>query len=359
MKLTFNTFKKALIFSLFAGLFLGLQAAPRVVGFYPYWAQYSQFKAENLKTDYYTHIHYGYFKPVAGGTIEMADLADTENLKALSTLCKNKGIKLVLTIGGSGMSDDFAPIASDNVSRAAFISNVQKLIEEWGAAGVELSWSGVTADQKDSYAQILKDLSSALKADAAKPILAVTVPWNPESATGYDAEALKLVDYVSIQNLEMMDESNEVVIPHSSLPTTQAAIDYWAGLGLAKDKILLNAPLFGKSYMGADKLGAPHQGVGSGNEGYLTWKELMAKFDGADYKVEFDAATSSEFAIGNGEIIVFNGIPSLKALAEVIKNQGLGGVVVNDVASDDEHAIISLQVTLMQVLKPEMEFKKK
>ena len=70
-------------------------------------------------------------------------------------------------------------------------------------------------------------------------------------------------------------------------------------------------------------------------------------------------ACKPQAPVGNGEIIVFNGIPSLKALAEVIKNQGLGGVVVNDVASDDEHAIISLQVTLMQVLKPEMDFKKK
>ena len=85
----------------------------------------------------------------------------------------------------------------------------------------------------------------------------------------------------------------------------------------------------------------------------------MTKFDSPDYKVSFDEATKSEVAVSDMESIVFMGIPSVKALSEVVKNNGYAGVAAYDLSQDHHEPLVSLLVTIGLELRPDVNYKSK
>ena len=83
----------------------------------------------------------------------------------------------------------------------------------------------------------------------------------------------------------------------------------------------------------------------------------MGKFDTPDYKVTFDEGSKSEVAVSESESIVFMGIPSVKAVAENVKNEGMAGVAVYDLSQDHHEPIVSLLVTIGLQIRPEVSYK--
>ena len=130
-----------------------------------------------------------------------------------------------------------------------------------------------------------------------------------------------------------------------------------ADAGIQKSLLVPVVYFYGKSFLGATGFGSSHQGTGSGNEGYLPYKELMSKFDTPDYKVSFDSDSQSEIAVSKEEAIVFMGIPSVKAVAVNVKNNGYAGVAVYDVSQDHHEPIVSVLVTIGLELRPGVNYK--
>ena len=114
--------------------------------------------------------------------------------------------------------------------------------------------------------------------------------------------------------------------------------------------------LYGKAFAGASGLGSSHQGIGSGNEGFLAYKELMSKFETPDYKVSFDESSASEVAVSNSETIVFSGIPSMKVMSNMVKDNDWAGIAVYDLSQDHNEPLVSLMVTIGLVLRPDVNY---
>ena len=53
-------------------------AADKVIGFYPYWSQYSQFYAKDIRYNLVTDSHYMSIAPSADGTVAFADEYDAD-----------------------------------------------------------------------------------------------------------------------------------------------------------------------------------------------------------------------------------------------------------------------------------------
>ena len=128
--------------------------------------------------------------------------------------------------------------------------------------------------------------------------------------------------------------------------------------------LLLNlipiAPFYGKTFFKAKGLGSAHEGAGSGNDGVLPYKDILAKFGKKEaYNVSFDDASQSEVAVGAEECIVFNGVPSMQAIAKTVKDNGYGGVAAFDISGDHKEPIVSLLVSIGQILRPDVNYKKK
>ena len=170
---------------------------------------------------------------------------------------------------------------------------------------------------------------------------------------------LRLNEGVAVTLSALPEKESSELKPNQSVTVFEEAMNTLSSKGVEKDKLVPVVLFYSKSFTGAKGLGEAQTGIGSGNEGILSYKELMAKFDTPDYQVTFDEASKSEVAVSDMESIVFMGIPSVKALAETVKNEGYAGVAAYDLSQDHTEPIVSLLVTIGLELRPDVNYKPK
>ena len=91
---------------------------------------------------------------------------------------------------------------------------------------------------------------------------------------------------------------------HSSMEMAKGNVAYWTGRGLPKNKIVLGVPFYGYGF-----------GKAFRNNGYA-FSEITTQFPG------------SESLDQVGETIWYNGIPTIRAKAKYVLEEGLGGVMI-------------------------------
>ena len=329
-------------------------AADKVVGFYPYWSQYSQFYPKDIRYNTVTDIHYVGLAAGEDGSVAFADENDAENFKTLVQMSKENNVKLVVSVGGMENEANLKAIASSEELLPTFVSNMGSWLSENGGDGVELDWQNLTAEDAEDYAKMVNALVDGL---SGATVTAVVYPAAGMEA--YNAEALNRLSYVDVFMADQMNEESSEVVPNQSATSVDEALGKVKEAGVNSDLLVPVIFLYGKSFTGAKGLGTSHQGTGSGNEGYLSYAELMGKFDSPEYTVTFDEDSKSEVAVSDAETIVFMGIPSVKAVAEQVKSEGMGGVAVYDLSQDHHEPIVSLLVTIGLQLRPEVNYKPK
>ena len=332
-----------------------LFAAEFQVGtYFPNWLQYSQFTPDDVRYEFLTHIHYGYFIPSEdGSSITNSDENDNPNFEKLASLSKEKKVSLTVNVGGVGNEEAMKAVASSEEARAALAEAAKSLVDQYGLAGIEIDWIPAEEEEYASWGALVTAL-----ADAGVNVSA-TVAGSSDAAKLYPADALAKLTTAMVMLTDQMSEEESSVKPNSDFSYAQEVLKAYAEAGISSGNVVPVVPMYGKTFLGATGLGSSHQGSGSGNEGYLTYKELMNVFDAPDYQVTFDEATQSEVAVSSSETIVFNGIPSMKSLATFVKDNGFGGMALYDISGDHKAPIVSLLVTVGQVLRPEIKYNAK
>jgi spore germination protein YaaH len=333
-----------------AALVAAAVAAPfRVVGYFPYWAQFSQFMPKDVRYQFVTHIHYASLAPAEDGSIAFADDTDAPQFEELAKRAAENNVALIASIGGFEVEGNLKAIAEDDSKLSAFCDAAAEWVEKYNLGGVELDWQNATADDAAALGKLVGALKSKL---SSKEVAVLTY----SSSMDAYSDALNQADYVVMMVGDQMSESESSVKPNLSKQDIEGAVSSLAGKGVSKDKIVPVVTLYGKSFAGASGLGSSHQGIGSGNEGFIPYKELMKKFEAPDYKVSFDEASASEVAVSDGETIVFSGIPSLKAICGMVKDEGLAGIAAYDLSQDHKESIVSLMVTIGLQLRPGVDY---
>jgi len=324
-------------------------AQNQVIGYFPYWAQYSQYRPADIHFERISEIRYASLMPVSDGSLTWMDEMDAANFDSLSREAAKHNIPFVAVIGGMDATEVFAAIAADESLRSTFAKAVVEWVNRYNLAGVELDWQGLVSDDTGKFSALFSEVKNALSGRS------VGVAVYPASADAY-GEVLKSADFVTVFVGNQMSVDSATVRPNLSLSDVSTAMNLFTEKGVNKVKLSVVISLSGMSFSGASGLGSSHQGAGSGNEGFLSYKDLMTRFETPDYKVSFDEISSSEVAVGNGETIVFSGIPSVKAISSWVKDNGFGGVALYDLSEDHPEAIVSLFVTAGQVLRPEVNY---
>lgn len=337
--------------SLFVALCLTslIFAQNQVIGYFPYWAQYSQYKPADIHFERVSELRYASLMPVSDGSITWVDEMDAANFDSLSQKATEHNVPLVAVVGGMDATEAFIAIATDESLRSTFAKAVAEWVNRYNLAGVELDWQGLASNNTEKFSALFSEIKKTLSGKS------VGVAVYPASADAY-GEVLKSADFVTVFIGNQMSVDSATVRPNLSLSDVSAAMNLFADKGVNKAKLSVVVSLSAMSFSGASGLGSSHQGAGSGNEGFLSYKDLMTRFDTPDYKVSFDEASSSEVAVGNGETIVFSGIPSVKTISSWIKDNDFGGVALYDISEDHPEAIISLFVTAGQVLRPGVSY---
>lgn len=326
-------------------------AADKVIGYFPYWSQYSQFYPKDIRYNTVTHIHYVSLMPAEDGSVALPDENDMQNFESLAQLTAENGVKLVVSVGGMEAEGILKAIAGSDELLPTFVSNVKNWVDEHKANGIELDWQNLTADDAADFAKMAGAFQDAFSGSIVACTMYPLVAMEP-----YTADVMNKFSYIDVFMPDQMNEDNSSLVPNQGGKFISETLDKAVGAGISKDLLAPVVYFYGKSFMGATGFGSSHQGTGSGNEGYLPYKELMGKFDTPDYKVSFDEDSQSELAVSSSEAIVFMGIPSVKAVAQNVKSEGYAGVAVYDVSQDHHEPIVSILVTIGLQLRPEVNY---
>jgi GH18 family chitinase len=97
---------------------------------------------------------------------------------------------------------------------------------------------------------------------------------------------------------------------HSSMAFAKENVEYWLKRGLPKSKVVLGVPFYGYGFGEAFK------------KGDFPYSRIVAEYPGAEYVDQI------------GNTIWYNGIPTIKAKAKYVKDEGLGGVMIWSLDSD-------------------------
>ena len=338
--------KKFLFFVFFAAVF-AFAANPKVIGYFPSWAQYSQFAPSDVRYGFLSEIRYCCLVP-SGSELLFADESDKANFIELVKLSKANNVRIIVSVGGIGNES-----AMQEASASAFEQASGNFAKEYGIDGFELDGGAVDLNGAKKVAELAKALADAGVA------VSLALPGEASLAEAVSGIANKL-EAVSLWFTDQMNANESAVKPNSNTAENINILAAFAGAGVAKEKLVAIVPFYGRTFEGAKSLGSSFTGIGSGNEGVLQYKELMGKFgDAKAYSVSLDNASQSEIAVSERELIVFNGIPSMQAIAKAVRDNGYGGVAVFDISGDHREPIISLLVSIGQILRPEVNYKKK
>ena len=271
--------------------------AQRVVGYMPYWAG----DANLIQYSKLTHINYAFALPNADGSIK--PISEVAKLQTIVTRAHAAGAKVLIAIGGWSdngelLDSRFEQLAGNATSRARFVSAAMSLVATYNLDGVDIDWEYPDQGQSsNNYDLLMTALSDQLKPQGKLLSAAVTASYN---GGGVSLTALSKMDYVNI----MAYDENE--FQHSTFDFAVASLNYWAGRGVAKNKLNLGVPFYGK------------QG------GEVSYATLLSR--GADPNADVFGS------------IGYNGLVTMKRKAQYVKDQGYGGIMIWELSEDVTNA---------------------
>jgi chitinase len=322
-----------------------------LMGYYPNWSHYSGFTADKVPYDYLTHILYAFYITDNSGNLTNSDPLDGANLKELIRLGHEKDVKILLSIGGASQSEGFKAVVASPSTRANFIKNCLKLADEFKFDGIDLDWEFPAEGDADNQLKLHREMRAALDKQPRKILFTAAVAATDWFGKWSHDETFHLLDYLNVMSYDYMGTWEKLVIPNSGMDLSKESMAYYEKRGIPRNKLVMGAAFYGKSFDGGTGMGSAFEGKGSGNDGIWQWKDLLIQLKAAPYKVAWDEKTQSEYAIGNEEIIVFNGIPSQRVRGEYVRNSDYAGVMLWDLNGDVPDIRKSLLVSLYRGLR--------
>ncbi|MBN2667665.1 MAG: T9SS type A sorting domain-containing protein [Bacteroidales bacterium] len=181
--------KLSLVFTLLINVSVNAQnLCKEVVGYFPNWQWYDRNKVVNPQTiqyEKYNILNYAFFSPQSDGHIIATDEWADDNLllgtpiwypvetndftTSVVYLAHEANVKIVPSIGGWTLSNNFPSIAADPVKRAVFVNDCMQLIDEYQFDGIDIDWeypgfaehNGTAAD-KTNFTILMQDIRDAL-----------------------------------------------------------------------------------------------------------------------------------------------------------------------------------------------------
>ena len=270
--------------------------AQRTVGYMPYWAgDVTQIQYSKL-----THINYAFALPTTSGSIKAID--DPARFRSLVSLAHASNVKVLISIGGWSdggipLNGTFETLAASTSTRTTFINAAMSLVSTYNLDGVDIDWEYPTSGQNSSnYDLLMSGLYDQLK--PMSKLLTAAVSADSYNSGGVSLTAISKMDFVNV----MAYDANSY--DHSTYAFAVSALNYWVGRGVAKSKLNLGVPFYGKS----------------ASNGEIAFSTILASGG---------SSTQDTF---NG--IGYNGIPTMKQKAQYVKDNGYGGLMIWQLTED-------------------------
>jgi len=287
------------------------QAEHRVVAYVPNWVDLVKF-SETIEYGKLTHINIAFENPKNAE----GDLSFSKKNEVLIKKAKENNIKILVSIGGGAASGNKALQARyfeliSDAQREAFASKLADYVETHGFDGLDVDIEGPSINQ--DYGAFIEAVAKVLKPKGKLLTCALSQGYGGDKVKN---ETLEHFDFVNIMAYDGAGSwSPNSPGQHSSLAYAKSNVKFWLDKGLPKSKAVLGVPFYGYGFGEAFRKSS------------YAYDEILLKHPGAE-KVDQIGST-----------IWYNGIPTIKAKAQHVVDEGLGGVMIwsldNDVKGEN------------------------
>jgi len=303
---------------------------PRVVGYYPGWMK-TKLPATAVKFEYITHINHAFAWPLANGDIAAYSEITHPDLIAAT---HQAGRKILISLGGWGQSEGFAPMSADSSVRKKFVQNLIAFCETRGYDGADFDWEfPENATQRANLTTLIKEVRQAFNQTHPEWLLtmvAVASNWN-----GQWHEYATLSQYVDWFNLMAYDFHGTWTTHagHNSplyAPTTDFEGSAHQGIlylrnqrGIPKNKIHLGAPFYGREF-NASRLYGPSTG---GTD--MEYSAVVPRMN-SGWEYFWDDVSKTPYLLNTARtrFVTFDDSLSLTGKCEYVKQNGLAGIMI-------------------------------
>ncbi len=286
----------------------------------------------------------------------------------LFKLCKENGVKLIVTIGGWSMSKHFPEMAADPTKKAKFLKDCKTLID-MGFDGIDIDWefpgpfsgmnlTGTEADYPN-FTSLMKDIRAVIGEDK---ILTAGFSSAEDKLKGFEWEKLnEYVDYYNIMTYDINGGWSDYAGHNSPLYTEdgKGSIDgvfkyLTKTLGIAPEKIILGVAFYGRGVETEENayLGAPTyktlktfytDGPAVAASDFESWPLFEGspyyayiKQNMSDWEYHWDDYAKVPYLTKGNHFLSYDNAESVRLKGQYINDCGAGGVLVWEVFGDME-----------------------
>ncbi|KAK3891565.1 hypothetical protein Pcinc_004543 [Petrolisthes cinctipes] len=284
---------------------------------------------------------------------------DLKNLEKFTQLKeKKKDLKVLLGVGGwnDSRSAKYSRLVANPASRRTFANHALDFLLRYGFDGLDLDWEypgyeeGSPRD-KQGFTAWVKELKEVLAPQGLMLTSAVSASRRVIDR-GYDIPRVaELLDLIFLMSYDFHGSWEKKVAHHSPLYPepgqnpefcSDFAVNYWIQKGAPPSKIVMGVPLYGRSWTlassdnnspGASALGPGRPGPHVKASGNLAFFECCLAF----LKEGWSKVTGvgGPYITKDNQWVGYDDVEAVTQKAQYAIDEGLGGVMVWDLPSDD------------------------
>ena len=301
--------------------------------------------AENLDIAYYAFAHVS----ATGGVKVNQESQLTKLMQEAIELRKEKSMRFVLSIAGG--AENFAK-ACQNGGYVGVAEKIVEIVKKYNMDGVDIDWEfpGSYSEARDMVAlcESVRVKLRALEDGTGTPYLVTSaIPSHDSYQRFHLADLNKVLDYVNMMSYDMnlSGRATHLCPLHKSKYDgnkygVSLGVEWFTKAGIDKEKIIIGAAFYGKSYVVTGKEGSweslGYPGIGQGaelttlqyNSGTVTYKWLAQNgiLNSKEYKRYFDPIAKVPYIYNSNtkEFITYEDEESLIAKVDYAYENGFG-----------------------------------
>ena len=186
--------------------------------------------------------------------------------KKLTTEAHQAKVKVILSLGGWGMDEEFAALTAKEEAYERFVTAVMKIVDEYDYDGIDLDWefpdNPTEAKNFNRLARrFRRDLNALGKAKDRHFLLTMAVNASPGLSKWLDTQVLlENMDFINVMTYDFFGSWSKRAGHHTALfesskakgVSTQKAMTYWhQDKGIPKERLLVGLPLYSRGFAAA------------------------------------------------------------------------------------------------------------
>ncbi|CAB3250873.1 unnamed protein product [Arctia plantaginis] len=338
----------------------------RVVSCYynlPSESEAKQLLPSNIDPHLCTHINIG-FARIVNKQITLDDYQYKTIRNVVKLKQKNPGLKILLSVGGSGNDNGFSDMVVNHASRKIFIKSIKSILRNYSLDGIDLDWEfpavhreKIGARERQHFSQLLREIRMEYYREKRNYILTIAAAA-PEAIVNlaYDIDQVnQYVDFVNIMTYDYhfynkytpFTGLNSPLYPRSSEQMYLATLNVnytvhmYLDKGLDRSKIVVGIPTYGHTFSLVNannpRVGSPASGFGSlSTSGFINYPDVCVLVQNfTDVSVVQDNEAKVPYMYRNTDWVSYDTPQSVVEKANFIRENNLRGAMIYSLNADD------------------------